>query len=95
MFAAAISTLVAFTSMSIYRLHDINKRYFKIKIDKDLILKSIIILLIIIPCYYSNKVMLKIISLIVSVIYAWDINKASISTVLNIFKNKLKTIKNV
>lgn len=90
LFAAAISTLVSFLIMSIYRLYDIKKKYFKIKIDTELIIKSIIILPIVIICYYSNNIISNIMSLVVSVIYACDLNKNSMNTVFSIIKNKIQ-----
>ena len=89
LYAAAISTFASFFIMSIYRLIDINKKYFKIKINKFLIIKTIITLIIVIPLYYINNIYLNIISLIIAIIFAWNINKKSIDIIFSFMKKKL------
>ena len=81
--------------MSLYRLHDVKKRYFKINIDKKFILISIIALLIIVPIYYLNNLILNIIGLLVAIVFAWFVNKDSIHIVLNFVKDKFKLHKEV
>ena len=54
LYAAVISTFVSFFVMSIYRLIDIKKRYFKVNIEKKLMLKSIPILVIVLALYFYN-----------------------------------------
>lgn len=90
LYAAVISTFVSFFVMSIYRIIDIKKRYFKIKINKLFFIKSIIALLIVISCYYINNLYLNIFSLIYAIFFAWSINKNSIEFILNIIKKKIK-----
>lgn len=89
LYAATISTLVAYFVMSIYRLYDIKKRYFKITIEKSIIIKSVLILIIILPIYYLKNYILCAIGLLLTIIYAWNLNKDSIHLVLNMFKSKL------
>ncbi len=89
LYAAVISTFASFFIMSIYRLIDINKKYFKIKINKFLIIKTIITLIIVIPLYYINNIYLNIISLIIAIIFAWNINKKSIDIIFSFMKKKL------
>lgn len=89
LYAATISTFTAFFIMSIYRLYDIKKRYFKITIDKKMIIKTLLILLIILPLYYFRNYILCAVGLLLTIIYAWDLNKNSIHVVLDIVKNKL------
>lgn len=86
LYAAVISTFASFFIMSIYRLIDINKKYFKIKINKFLIIKTIITLIIVIPLYYINNIYLNIISLIIAIIFAWNINKKSIDIIFSFMK---------
>lgn len=90
LYAAVIATFVAFFTMSIYRLYDIKKKYFKITIDKSLIVKTIIILLIILPAYFINNLYFNIFSLLLAIIFAWDLNKKSIKPILNMIKAKVK-----
>lgn len=88
LYAAVISTLSAFAIMSVYRFYDINKRYFKIKIDKNLIIKTIIVLAMVLYAYYMKNIYLNIISIIISIIFAWIINKNSITLIINMLKKK-------
>lgn len=90
LYAATISTFTAYLVMSLYRLHDVKKRYFKINIDKKFILISFIALLIIIPIYYLNNLILNIIGLLIAILFAWFVNKASIDIVLSFVKEKFK-----
>ena len=92
LYAAVIATFVAFFTMSIYRLYDIRKKYFKITIDKSLIIKTIIILLIILPAYYINNLYFNIFSLLLAVVFAWDLNKNSVKPILNMVKSKVKKV---
>lgn len=88
LYAAVISTLSAFAIMSVYRFYDINKRYFKIKIDKNLIIKTIIVLAMVLYAYYMKNIYLNIISIIISIIFALIINKNSITLIINMLKKK-------
>ena len=92
LYAAVIATFVAFFTMSIYRLYDIKKKYFKITIDKSLIIKTIIILSIILPVYYINNLYFNIFSLLLAVVFAWDLNKNSVKPILNMVKAKVKKV---
>ena len=93
LYAAVISTFASYFIMSIYRIIDINKKYFKIKIDKSLILKTLIVLVIVLPLYYINNICLNIFSLLVAILFAWNINKNSFEIIINFFKRKIKNIK--
>ena len=90
LYSAVISNLLAFFIMSIYRILDVNKKYFKIEINKKLIIKTILILLIVLPAYYINNLYINVISLLVSIIFAWTINKKSIKSIFNFLKIKIK-----
>ena len=92
LYAAVIATFVAFFTMSVYRLYDIRKKYFKITIDKSLIIKTIIVLLIILPAYYINNLYFNIFSLVLAVVFAWDLNKNSVKPILNMVKAKVKKV---
>lgn len=92
LYAAVIATFAAFFTMSVYRLYDIKKKYFKITIDKSLIIKTIIILLIILPAYYINNLYFNIFSLLLAVVFAWDLNKNSVKPILNMVKAKVKKV---
>ena len=88
LYAAVISTFAAFFVMSIYRLVDIRKRYFKINIEKKLVLKAIPVLTIILVLYYLGNPYLNVLSLIIAVAFAWDINKDSCNLLLGFVQKK-------
>jgi len=90
LYAAVISTFVAYFVMSIYRIIDIRKKYFNIDVDNKLIIKSLIVLAVILPTYYMNNMILHVVALAIAVIFAWNINKDSINTILELLTKKLK-----
>ena len=89
LYAAVISTLTAFFIMSIYRLYDIKKRYFKIELDIKSIVISSIVLAIVLSTYYINNIYLNIVSVIIAVIFAYLLNRKSIDTVYGLLKKKI------
>ena len=89
LFAASLSTAVAYFAMMIYRYFDL-KKYINIKYEKSLLLKTILIFAIAIICYYQKNLYLNVISLVIVVIYSYIMNKDFlISTSREILK-KLK-----
>lgn len=89
LYAATISTLTAYFIMSVYRLYDIKKKYFKIIIEKSIIIKSVLILIIVLPLYYLKNYVLCAIGLMLTIVYAWNLNKDSIDLIFDMLKNKL------
>lgn len=73
-YAAAISTLIAYALLSIYRYIDVQK-YVKIKISILNIIVSCIIFIIVTIFYYLNNPIFNIISLLIAIMYAILINK--------------------
>ncbi len=69
LYAASISTLVAYFAMSVYRFKDVQK-YVKIKIDKKLIISSLICTIIIFVIYYINNKILCLVGLILIILFA-------------------------
>lgn len=90
LYAASISTLIAYLIMSIYRHMDIKKKYYRIKIDETIILSAIIILSILLPMYYINNKLLCLGGFILAGLYALIINRKSISAILLMTKEKMK-----
>lgn len=74
LFAAALSTAIAYLSMMLYRYLDL-KKYVNIKIEKWLITKILVVLIFSITLYYINNIYLNILNFIVVVIYAVVINR--------------------
>lgn len=89
LYAASISTLVAYLTMAIYRLYDV-KKYININLDKSFILKTLLLMPIILIGYYINNLYLNIVLILITILYAWLVNKNSINLVINMIKEKLK-----
>lgn len=88
-YAAAISTVVAYFTMALYRHFDVQK-YVKIKIDYKVVFSCSVLFVYIIISYYINNLILNIISLIIVCVYSIIYNRAIIYTVLNKLKQKIK-----
>lgn len=74
LYAAAISTMISYFVMMIYRHFDL-KKYVNIKIEKKLIIESIIIYAFTLLIYYQKSIMLHVICLLIVCIYAFITNK--------------------
>lgn len=90
LYAAVISTFVAFFVMSIYRLVDASKRYFKVKIDMKFIIQSLIVLIFVFISYYINNIYLNVFVVLFSVLFTIYINKDSFDIIFKLFMKKLK-----
>ena len=93
LYAAAISTAVAYFVMMVYRHIDL-KKYINITYEKGLLVKTILIFTFAIIIYYQRNLYLDILSLVVVVIYSFLMNKdfliASWNTVLEkVFKRRV------
>lgn len=87
LYASTIANLTAYFVMSVYRLYDLKKRYFEIKIDKTFIISTILVLIPILITFYSNNMILYVIGLTIAVVYAYVINRKNLN---KIFKMILK-----
>lgn len=94
LYSAAISTLLSFMVMSIYRYIDVQK-YVKIKLGKKLIIQTIIIFTVSTYIYYKNNLILNILNLLMAILYAFVNNKEFIIDALIIIKNKLINRKSI
>lgn len=90
LYAAVISTFMAFFIMSIYRLIDVSKRYFKVKIDINFIIQSLIALIVVFISYYINNIYLNVFVVLFAVFFAIYINKNSFDIILNMVMKKVK-----
>ena len=90
LYAAVISTFVAYFVMSIYRLADASKRYFKIKVDMNFIIQSLIALIFVFVSYYINNIYLNVFVVLFAVLFAIYINKDSFDIIFKLFTKKLK-----
>lgn len=87
LYASTIANLTAYFIMSVYRLYDLKKKYFEIKIDRTFIISTVLVLIPILLAFYSNNMILYLIGLAIAVIYAYVINRKNLN---KIFKMILK-----
>lgn len=88
LYAATLSTLLAYLIMSIYRIHDSSNKYFKIDINPISVTMFIIILCVILIAYYNSSIVLKLLSLFAATIYIIVINKDILKTSFSYIRNK-------
>ena len=87
LYAASISTAISYFVMMIYRHIDL-KKYIKIRYEKGLVIKTVIIFCFSIFLYYQKNMILNILNLIVVVIYAFLMNKDFLSSFKKLFLSK-------
>lgn len=89
LYAAAISTALAYLIMMIYRHYDV-KKHVNISYDKNLIFSTILMFTIVIYLYYLNNIYLNIASFIGIIIYSILINKTIIKSLTDKLHKKVK-----
>ena len=96
LYAASISTLVAYFVMSMYRLYDV-KKYIRVKLDRCFVISTFIIIITLLFTYYVNNIFLNICMMVIICIYALIFNKESIGSIFFMLKSKFlkKGVKNV
>lgn len=85
LYAASISTVIAYMSMFIYRYIDC-KKYVALKINSKLIISIVIMIICSISIYFSNYLILKIINVVIIYMYAIIINRNSVKFIMNSLK---------
>ena len=93
LYAAAISTMLSYMIMAIYRHYDL-KKYVNIKYEKELIIRSIIVFTILISIYYINNKYINIIGILITILYVFLFNKDVIKYLLNFIQKKFFMIRN-
>lgn len=81
LYAASISTLVAFLTMCIYRYFDI-KKYINFHLYKKNILFALVIFFIICSTYYMNNIKLQLISFLIAILYSIIANRLIIEKII-------------
>lgn len=90
-YAAAISTLVSYMLLAIYRYIDVQK-YVKVKIPiKNIVVNSIIFILVVV-LYLYNNITLNVINLLLCILYAIIINKELLIEFKKVIGKKVKNI---
>ena len=93
LYAASMSTLIAYFSMMVFRYIHIQK-FVKVKIDRKFIFQTLGLILILLTTYYINNFYLNIISLIITIVYAILINKNTLKSLLIDIIEKTKNLIN-
>lgn len=88
LYAASISTLVAYYSMLIYRFIDVRK-YVKLNLDKKMLLRALVMVVFLLFAYYLNNFILNIIMVLVTIIYSIMVNRKNITAILGFVKTKI------
>lgn len=91
LYAASISTTVAYFSMFVYRYID-SKKYIKLNISRKLIISFILIVIITMATYYLRNNIVSTIMLIVVLLYVLAININNIKFLFNLKNNFKKKI---
>ena len=89
LYAASISTFIAYFFVMIYRWFDI-KKYISIKLEKRIIFSLIIVFCISLISYYIKIFKINILVFILSVLVTLYINKNCILSIINFFKRYVK-----
>ncbi|MGC7870017.1 lipopolysaccharide biosynthesis protein [Desulfosporosinus sp. SYSU MS00001] len=89
LYAVALSSLVAYSSMAIYRYYTV-QRYVRIIIFKYTIVATLIMGIIVITSYYTGNKIFQLISLAITVVYCFIANKNMIFSAKNMIIHKLK-----
>lgn len=88
LYAASISTLIAFLAMCIYRYFDI-QRYINFKISKINMFLAIVICAITCVAYYYRNYIVQGIALAIVIVYSITMNKTMLNNIMNVVKKKL------
>lgn len=92
LYAAAISTCVAYLSMMIYRGIDI-KKIVKIKYNVNIIIESLVLFIVTLIIYYNNNLIINFVYFIIILVYLIITNKQEIVNLFNIIVKERKNDK--
>ncbi len=88
LYAASVSSLVAYMVMCIYRYFDV-KKYVNAPIEKEILISCIFAFSIILFAYYSGSKLFQMSALIIAIIFAGLINRKTLATTVKTIKCKL------
>lgn len=89
LYAAVISTLVAFFVLGVYRVIDTSRKYFRVDIDKKFIVLLSLVTAFALLTYYINNAYSNVLSIILAIMFAVLVNKKSFVFIKNTIANKL------
>lgn len=80
-YAAALSTAVAYLTMAIYRHFDL-KKYVKLRIDYKILVLSVVAFVLVFVAYYINNSVINMVSLMLVIVYSIVLNRKFIVSVV-------------
>lgn len=80
LWAAAISTAVAYGAMAIYRHHDM-KKYVDIRYDRRVIMMLAFVFVVVSSLYYVNNPVLNVVNVAIALTFSFFLNRSTIDTV--------------
>lgn len=80
LYAASLSTLVAFATMALYRFYD-SQKYLKMKIDKKLVIFTFIVAVIDCAIVVYNHTITTVLNILFVIAYAFIVNKAVLTQI--------------
>lgn len=87
-YAASISTVVAYAVLATYRYIDL-KKYAKISFKKGKIFTTVIVASVVCLAYYSSSIIAQAVGVLVAVAYAWISNKEMLKSIMSAIMKKL------
>lgn len=87
-YAASISTVVAYAVLAIYRYIDL-KKYANISFQKRKIFTAVIVASAVCTTYYNGSIITQVVGVLVAVAYAWISNKEMLKSIMGTVMKKL------
>lgn len=87
LYAAAISTLLGYGCMAIYRYYH-SRRYLVIKFDTATLLSTVVLIAVSLVSYYSRKMVFQIVVFIIITIFSYVFNKEILNSAFKTVKEK-------
>lgn len=87
--AAAVSTVVAYGVMAIYRHYDM-KKYMKISYERGIFIKLGALFVVVAALYYADAVWANIIGLMIAIIFAFLLNRHEVGRIKSVILGKMK-----
>lgn len=85
-YAAAVSTFASYFIMSMYRLWDTNKKYFKVAINRNIIIFFVCLFIFVAIFYYIENLAIQAICMIIALVMVIIYNKKILMNIINFFK---------
>lgn len=89
LYAAAASSAIAYSLMTIYRYIDGRKRY-KFSFDMKFIVSAVLLFAVVCVCYYSRIMWMQVIAFLITVVYCVYVNRKVLFDLKNFAKSIIK-----